>query len=72
MITGITIIFLTRNLLTRKKHWAAQMINNIIINTIVPVLFAYGIHHNEQVYKDKAIKWLDELSAEKNSDNKRI
>ncbi|MEP6947842.1 MAG: DUF2851 family protein [Ginsengibacter sp.] len=51
----------------REKTLGAQMINNIIINTIVPVLFAYGIHLNEQVYKDKAIKWLDELSAEKNS-----
>jgi len=50
----------------REKTLGTQMINNIIINTIVPVLFAYGIHHNEQVYKDKAIKWLDELSAEKN------
>lgn len=51
----------------REKTLGAQMINNIIINTIVPVLFAYGIHLNEQVYKEKAIKWLDELSAEKNS-----
>lgn len=51
----------------REKTLGTQMINNIIINTIVPVLFAYGIHHNEQVYKDRAIKWLDELSAEKNS-----
>jgi hypothetical protein len=50
----------------KEKTLGTQMINNIIINTIVPVLFAYGIHHNEQLYKDKAIKWLDELSAEKN------
>ncbi|MEO8763593.1 MAG: DUF2851 family protein [Ginsengibacter sp.] len=49
------------------KTLGTQMINNIIINTIVPVLFAYGLHHNEQVYRDKAIQWLDELSAEKNT-----
>ena len=42
------------------------MIDNIIINTIVPVLFAYGLHHNEHAYKDKAIKWLEEIAAEKN------
>ena len=43
------------------------MIDNIMINTIIPVLFAYGLHYNEQGYKDRAIKWLEEISAEKNS-----
>ena len=51
----------------KEKTLGMQMISNTIINTIVPVLFAYGMHYNEQVYKDKAIKWLDELSAEKNT-----
>ena len=49
------------------KTLGKQMIDNIIINTIIPVLFTYGLHHNEQVYKDRAIKWLEEISAEKNS-----
>ena len=49
------------------KTLGKQMIDNIIINTIVPVLFAYGLHHHEQVYKDKSVKWLEEISAEKNS-----
>lgn len=56
------------------KTVGKQMIDNIIINTIIPVLFAYGLHYNEQrykdkaiSYKDKAIKWLEEISAEKNS-----
>ena len=43
------------------------MINNIIINTVVPALFAYGVHHNEDIYKDRALKWLEDISAEKNS-----
>lgn len=51
----------------KKKTLGSQMINNIIINTIVPVLFAYGIHHNEQAYKDKSVQWLEEIAAEKNS-----
>ncbi|MEO9032285.1 MAG: DUF2851 family protein, partial [Ginsengibacter sp.] len=50
----------------KKKNLGIQMINNIIINTIVPVLFAYGLHHNDQAYKDKAMKWLEEISPEKN------
>ncbi|HSQ43977.1 MAG TPA: DUF2851 family protein [Ginsengibacter sp.] len=49
------------------KAIGKQMIDNIIINTIIPALFAYGLHHNEQEYKDKAIRWLEEVSAEKNN-----
>jgi hypothetical protein len=43
------------------------MIDNIIINTVVPILFCYGLHHDEEVYKEKAIRWLEEISPEKNS-----
>ena len=43
------------------------MIDNIIINTIVPVLFAYGNYHDENKYKDKAMKWLESTAAESNS-----
>ncbi len=49
------------------KTLGKQMIDNIVINTIIPVLFTYGLHHNEPVYKDRAIKWLEEISPEKNS-----
>lgn len=50
----------------RKKKLGVDMIDNIIINTIVPVLFAYGNYHNEQPYKDKALQFLEETAAEKN------
>ncbi len=50
----------------KMKNTGEQMINNILINTVVPVLFAYGLHYNEQAYKDKALKWLEDISAEKN------
>jgi hypothetical protein len=48
------------------KRLGKQMIDNIIINTIVPILFSYGLHHQEEFYKEKAIKWLEEVSPEKN------
>ena len=51
----------------KKKKLGGQMINNILINTIVPVVFAYGLYHNDQQYKDKAIAWLEEIASEKNS-----
>ena len=43
------------------------MIDAIIINTIVPVLFAYGNYNNEPKYKLKALQWLEETAAENNS-----
>lgn len=50
----------------KKKALGKQMAENIIINTAVPVLFAYGHLHKETALKGKAIKWLEELSSEKN------
>ena len=51
----------------RKKKLGAAMIDNIIINTVCPVLFAYGNYNDETKYKDKALKWLEQTSAEKNN-----
>lgn len=49
------------------KQLGRQMTENIIINTAVPVLFAYGLLHKEETVKDKALQWLTELGAEKNT-----
>ena len=51
----------------KKKNLGASMIDLIIINTIVPVLFAYGLYHKEEKFKIKAIQWLEETRAEKNA-----
>jgi len=51
----------------KKKNTGTQMIDNILINTVIPVLFAYGLYHNEHSYKEQALQWLMEISAEKNS-----
>lgn len=55
----------------KEKNLGKQMINNIIINTIVPVLFAYGLYNKQQQYKDKAINWLQKTTAEENSITKK-
>ena len=44
----------------------ASMADNIIINTVAPLLFTYGSYHDENRYKDKAIQCLEEIPAEKN------
>lgn len=51
----------------KEKPLGTGMIQNIIINTITPVLFAYGNYHRHQEYKDKALQWLQEASAENNA-----
>lgn len=42
-------------------------INNIIINTVVPLLVAYGKHLDEQEWIDRAITILHDIKAENNS-----
>jgi hypothetical protein len=50
----------------RAKKLGNQMIDTLIINTVIPVLFAYGLLHNEEQYKNRALNWLDELEPEMN------
>ena len=49
------------------KELGKQMTENIVINTIIPVLFAYGLYHNEEKYKEKALAWLQQISPEINT-----
>ena len=49
-----------------KKKLGEQMTDNILINTMIPILFAYGHQHRKIAYKDKALKWMELLGAEKN------
>ncbi|MBS1918756.1 MAG: DUF2851 family protein [Bacteroidetes bacterium] len=51
----------------KKKKLGETMIDNIIINTICPVLFAYGNYHDEDKYKEKALKFLEETAPETNA-----
>jgi hypothetical protein len=51
----------------KPKTLGKQMINNIIINTIVPVLFSYGAWHSLEAYKNKALSWLGSLPPEDNN-----
>jgi hypothetical protein len=55
----------------RPKQMGHQMIDNIIINSIVPVVFAYGLYHKNELYKEKALVWLSQVSAEENTITKQ-
>ncbi len=49
-----------------KKNLGDDMVNNILLNTIIPVLFAYGSLNSEQVYIDRVLGWMEEIESEKN------
>jgi hypothetical protein len=51
----------------KKKSVGATMIDNIIINTVVPTVFAYGLNLKQEKYKTKALSWLEEITAEDNA-----
>lgn len=55
----------------KPKNLGHTMADNIIINTVVPVLFGYGMHHKNQPAKDKAVYYLSSLSAELNAITKQ-
>jgi len=41
-------------------------LHNILINTVIPVLFAYGVYMDNESWKEKAISYLSELDFESN------
>lgn len=45
-------------------------IENIIINTFVPILAAYSIENDDQGYMEKALMWLQDLDPEINNKTK--
>lgn len=51
----------------KPKTLGTKMIENIIINTIVPLLYTYGTYHKDQNMIDKVLKWLEDLPGEKNA-----
>jgi len=49
------------------KQLGKQMTENIVINTAIPVLFAYGLHNKDAAIKDKCMQWLSKLASERNA-----
>ena len=51
---------------SKEKRLGGDMADNIIINTICPLLFAHGNYYADQAVKDKAVNWLESVAAESN------
>lgn len=52
---------------SRLKGMGRQSIASLVINTVVPLLFAYSHWQDKQAYRDRALAWLEQLPAEQNS-----
>ena len=48
----------------KPKVLGSSTINNILINTVVPVFFAYGIYNKQEEFKEKAMVWLNQIPPE--------
>ena len=49
-----------------EKHLSRGSLNLLMINTAIPMLFAYGRHRSKEVLCDKAFDFLEQLKAENN------
>jgi hypothetical protein len=51
----------------RPKHFGDTAVLIILINTVVPFLFAYGKQRQSEVHEERALNFIQKLPAEKNS-----
>ena len=49
-----------------EKKIGIDKFENIVINTVSPILFAYGIYTQNQDIKNKSVEWLQLVHKEKN------
>ncbi len=51
----------------KPKRLGKTTFYNIIINSVVPIVFLYGREHNNQALINKSLQWLSDIPAEQNS-----
>lgn len=54
------------NAAPKMKLLGRESIDNIIINTIIPFCYAYGMHIGNKALLEKSIGWMNEMPAENN------
>ena len=50
----------------RKKNFGATATDVLVINAVIPVMFSYGIYHDNQELKDRSLAFLDVMAPEDN------
>jgi hypothetical protein len=51
---------------TSTKQLSTERLNLIVINAVIPMLFAYGRHHSKDELCERAFDLLEQLKAENN------
>ena len=51
----------------QKKSLGENALNIVLINTVVPLFFAYGVKNSRPEYNEKALRLLESIPAERNS-----
>lgn len=51
---------------TMKKNLGSTAIDVLIINAVVPVMFSYGIYHDDQNLKNRSLEFLNVMEPEDN------
>lgn len=51
----------------KEKQLGESAINILLINTVVPMFFAYGLHSEQPEYCDRALRLLETIPPEKNT-----
>lgn len=51
----------------RKKQLGENALNMLLINTVVPLMFAYGLYHQMDEHKARALRLLASIPPEQNS-----
>ena len=52
---------------TSTKQLSTERLNLIVINAVIPMLFAYGREMSKEVYCDQAFDFIEQCKAEKNA-----
>jgi hypothetical protein len=50
-----------------RKEWSEKTFNLMMINTIIPVLFCFGLQSGNEGLKKRSLTWLRQIPAEDNS-----
>lgn len=50
----------------KPKSLGSEMVYNIIINAIIPVLYSYGTYHSIEGLVERSLQWMREIPGERN------